>query len=71
MIIRAKVHNRAKFAKIIKNDEVDIEIWVREPAIDNKANSAVIAAVSKHFKVKKSEVKIVRGKKSKHKILEI
>lgn len=41
------------------------------PPIDGKANEALVLFLSKHFSVAKSRITIVRGEKSKNKIIEI
>lgn len=46
-------------------------IFIREIAADNQANEAVIKLLSKHFKIPKSNIKILRGHTSRHKIIEI
>lgn len=46
-------------------------ISVKEPAIEGKANEAVIKLLAEHFKVPKSNIKIIRGLKSKNKIIDI
>lgn len=42
-------------------------VFVREPAIDGKANQAVIKVLSEYYKVSKSRVKLVGGLTSKFK----
>jgi uncharacterized protein YggU (UPF0235/DUF167 family) len=47
------------------------KVWVHESAIENRANQAVIKALSAHFKIPKSLVVLSKGSKGKHKIFEI
>jgi len=47
------------------------KIFVHSPPIDGKANAAVVEVLAKHFKVAKSNVKIISGEKSRNKIVEI
>jgi hypothetical protein len=47
------------------------KVSVREPAVDGKANKAIIQAVAKYFDVAPSLVSIVSGLTSKTKTLEI
>jgi uncharacterized protein (TIGR00251 family) len=42
-------------------------IYVREPAIDGKANQAVVKLLSDYYGVSKSRVKIISGLTSKQK----
>ncbi len=46
-------------------------VAVNAPAIEGKANEAVIKALADYFSVSKSSVKIVRGTKGKRKVVEI
>ena len=46
-------------------------VSVKEPPIEGRANSAVIKVVARYFKVPNSSVKIVSGKTSRLKILDI
>jgi hypothetical protein len=55
-----------------KQDKVELpKVLVKAPAREGKANEAVIKLLAEHFKVRKSNVKIIRGLKSKNKIIEI
>ena len=49
----------------------DLLVYVREPALDGKANAAVIKLLSEHYGVSKSRVVIVKGHTLAHKICEI
>ena len=46
-------------------------VWVKEQAVDGKANEAVIRALATHLKVPVSSVKIKSGRESRQKIIEI
>ena len=46
-------------------------VYVREVAIDGKANNALIKILAKHLDVPKSCVSIIRGQTSRHKIIEV
>lgn len=43
-------------------------VFVREPALDGKANAAVVELLAEHYNVPKSSVTITHGHKSAHKI---
>lgn len=47
------------------------KVWVKEKAIQGRANDAVVRALAKHFKVPVARVIIKSGKTSKKKIIEI
>ena len=46
-------------------------VHVREPAVEGKANQAVIRLLAKHFGVSKRDVRLVSGHKSKVKFFEL
>lgn len=70
MIIKVKVFPRAK-SNQIKAENGLYKIYTTAPAVDNKANAAVIEMLADFFKVKKSAVSIRQGEKSREKAVEI
>ncbi|MCA9347346.1 DUF167 domain-containing protein [Candidatus Saccharibacteria bacterium] len=46
-------------------------VYVREPAVDGKANMAVRALLAEYFSVPKSKVNIVSGLSTRHKRYQI
>lgn len=70
MKINVKIKPRSKCRKVEKIDD-GYCVYVTEPPIENKANDALVKALSEHFDVSKSRVRIVGGLKSKNKIVEI
>ena len=56
---------------IEKTDEKNFVVAVRESATDGRANMAICKALAKYFKVSFSQVMIVSGATSRHKIIEI
>ena len=69
MKIIVKVKTKAKEERVEKIGEGAFTVWVKEPAEKGKANSAVIKAVAKHFKIPRSNVQIVSGLSSRQKII--
>ena len=49
----------------------EILVRTRKRAHDGEANVAVIEMIAKHFKIGKTQVEIIRGAKSKQKVIEI
>jgi len=66
-----KVKTNAKENKVIKNKAADFLIYTKEPAIENKANESVINILAKFLEVPKSQISIIKGLKSKNKIIDI
>ena len=48
-----------------------LKVYVKSPAVDGKANKMLIEVLSDFFKVKKRDITIIRGVKSREKIVEI
>ncbi|MCK5578439.1 MAG: DUF167 domain-containing protein [Planctomycetes bacterium] len=70
MIINIKVVSNARQNKV-KKEPGRLKVYVTAPAQDGKANQAVIAALAKHYLVKKNRIAIVRGEKYREKVIRI
>ncbi len=68
MQIRIKVVPGAKKEKIIKEKDF-IKVYVKEPAQRNKANKRLVELLSEYFGVKKTSVKILKGKFGREKLV--
>lgn len=66
IIVRVKPGNK-KGSAIQTSLTGELLVFVREPAIDGKANRAVIELLAKYFEVPKSQVILVSGRTSRHK----
>jgi hypothetical protein len=71
MKINVIVITNAKSSEVTKIDDNSYKIRIEAPAIDNKANKHLIDVLSEYFKVKKSSISVIKGLKSKNKIIEI
>ena len=71
MKISVKVKTRAKKNKIEKIGENNFIVSIKELPIEGKANKAIIESLAEYFNIKKLDIKIIRGHKSKEKIVEI
>lgn len=49
----------------------ELLVYVREPAVEGKANKAVTELLAKYFEVPKSHVQLVSGRTSRHKRFKI
>ncbi len=52
-----------------KEESGQIKVYLTAPAVDNKANIALIKFLADHFKVKPSAVEILLGLKSRQKVV--
>jgi uncharacterized protein YggU (UPF0235/DUF167 family) len=69
MIYNVKVYPGSR-----RNDisvDGDIKIWTTSKPVDDQANNAVIRQLAEHFGIAKSKIKIIRGDKSRLKIVDI
>lgn len=75
MKIRCKIKPNSKKGNLVQKSQDEsgefFEIFVREPAIEGKANLAVIKLLAEEFGVSKSRVSLKTGIKSRFKIFEI
>ncbi len=64
-------HPNSKRPRIDTDLLGDLHVYVAEPPLEGKANSAIRDSLAKHFNVSRSQVELVRGEKSKEKVFEI
>ena len=55
----------------LKNEGDMIKIYLSAPAVEGKANEALVRFLAEYFKVKASAIEILKGLKSRHKIVNI
>lgn len=71
MKIFITVKPNAKTEKVEKTGEASFKISVKEPPKENKANFAVMEALAKYFKIPLSKIRLISGRSSKNKVIEI
>jgi len=71
MLIRVRVTPGAKVALVTNTGENSLEVRVDEKAIDGRANKRLLEILSDHFDIPKSRITIVRGLRSRDKMIEI
>jgi len=71
MLVHVRVTPNAKEALLTKVGEASFEVKVDEEATGGRANKRLIELVSEHLGVPKSRVIIVRGARSRDKVLEV
>jgi hypothetical protein len=70
MIVNIKIIPRAAKEKIELFNQ-GLKVHVNAPAIDNKANLRLIEVLAQYYRVKKYQVKIIKGEKQRNKLIEI
>jgi uncharacterized protein len=71
MRIQVRVQPRASKEEVIKNSDENIKVYLKSAPVDGKANSALVRVLSEYFDVNKSKIRIITGKHSRNKIVEI
>ena len=71
MKISVIAHPNSKKPRIDKDLLGVLHVYVNAPPLEGKANKAVTEALADYFKVKRSQVILVSGDRSKNKIFEI
>ncbi|MBM3252785.1 MAG: DUF167 domain-containing protein [Candidatus Omnitrophica bacterium] len=70
MIVNIKVVAGAK-KNLIKKENDYLKAYVNAPAIEGRANKALVELLSRYFGIKKDKISIIRGLHSSRKSVEI
>jgi uncharacterized protein (TIGR00251 family) len=71
MRFEIKVLPGAKHEQIEKISDTQLKVKVKTRALEGKANERLIDVLSEYFQVPKSNVQILKGAKTKNKLVEI
>lgn len=71
MKITVIVHPNAKKERVEKDLLDSLHVYVNQPPLEGKANKAAISTLADYFKISKSNIKLLSGAKSKHKLFEV
>jgi uncharacterized protein len=71
MILYVHVTPNAREARVTKLSETSLEVKIDERAEGGKANKRLLEILSEYFNVPKSAIVIVRGTKSRDKVVEL
>ena len=71
MYLKLKVHPDSRKDEVIRKAPDQFEIWVREPAEDNRANRSALGLLQKYLKIPDGSLRLVRGAHSRNKIAQI
>ena len=70
-LLTVRVQPRAGRNNIVVDGDGKVKVYVTTAPTDGKANEAVAALVAKRLGVAKSAVNVIRGLKSREKVLDI
>ena len=71
MIIEVTVKPGSKKSEVSRGTDGRFKVFVKERAVEGRANEAVRKVLAEHFDVPKSQVVFLRGLKNKTKRIEI
>ncbi|NQT95946.1 MAG: DUF167 domain-containing protein [Candidatus Omnitrophica bacterium] len=71
MKISVKVQPRASKDEVAENADGSLKVYLRTAPTDGRANKELIDTLAKHYRVKKSDIRIITGKTSRNKIVEV
>jgi hypothetical protein len=71
LTIQIKVQPNASKSEIVEFADNVLKIKIQAPPVDGKANQQTVALLANALQVKKSDVEIVAGHKSKTKLVKI
>ncbi|NPB02796.1 MAG: DUF167 domain-containing protein [Thermotogae bacterium] len=70
MKVKVRVKPASKVAKVVE-EEGTLVVFLKSPPVEGRANRELVEVLAKHFGVTKDSVRILRGKKSRTKVIEI
>ncbi|KAF0133792.1 MAG: hypothetical protein FD145_1108 [Candidatus Saganbacteria bacterium] len=63
-----RVVPNAKHNKVLEEKD-RLKVYLTAPAVDGKANKALIEILAEHFNMRKSKIKIIKGEKNREKVI--
>ncbi len=70
-VIEVKVQPRSSRQKAELLENGTYKVYTHKPAADGEANQAVIEILAEHLGVKKTGIRIIKGGKSRNKLIEV
>lgn len=56
---------------LVKEEEGRLKVYLTKPATEGLANKALVDLLARHLKVKKYNIRIIKGEKSRDKVIEV
>jgi len=69
-VIQVKVIPNAKKNEILEHNQ-GLKVRITAPPVEGKANKLLVKLLADYFSCRKSEIKIIKGKKTKTKIIQV
>ena len=70
MRVAVLVHPRAAREEL-RWDGHELTLWITQPPVDGAANTATLRLVAAWLRVPPSRIRLIAGRRSRHKLLEI
>lgn len=70
MLVSVRAHPRARREHAEWRDAV-LHVWVTMPALEGRANRALVRAIAAEFGVAPSRVRLVSGERGRDKVVEV
>ncbi len=70
MIFSVRVIPKAS-RNLVKEEANGFKVYLTKPAQEGRANEQLVGILSEHLKIKKYQIKIIKGDKSRNKLVEI
>jgi len=71
MLIRVYVTSNAREARVVKVSDDYFEVRIDEMAVGGRANKRLLEILAEHFKVQKSRISILKGTKTRNKLVQV
>lgn len=71
MDFKVKVKPNSKVSKIVKKNDGELIIFAKNRPIKNRVNLEIIKILAKYFEISQSRIFIIKGLKSKEKVIKI
>jgi len=71
MKIDVRVKPNSRMEEVTQEGVSTFTVRTKEPPIEGRANRAVVRLLAKHLGIRESQLRIVKGLKSKAKVIEI
>jgi uncharacterized protein (TIGR00251 family) len=69
--LRVRVKPRASKSAVLGVREGELEVAVRAPPVDGRANEELVRVLAEYFDIAKSTISIARGKSGRSKVVRI
>ena len=71
MLIRVYVTPNAREVRVVKVSDDYFEVRVDAMAVSGRANKRLLEILAEHFKVQKSRISILKGTKTRNKLVKV